>query len=167
MRYYRIIAIFFFIVGCKTSSVVQQTGSYEENLSILRSKQTIATNDSLSNAEVKIIESNMIPAGHINAEIDSIHKIIIERNLSKKWDGFTIQVYSGTSRKDSQNAKATIDKLYPDLPSSMIYYRPSYRVKVGKYFDRLEATKIFNEMKITFPKAILLPEKFSLLEENE
>ncbi len=161
MRDYRIL-IFAFIVACKApSSVTQQSSTYYEDLSVHRVK---TESTSIVQPEKSIAPATSIEdiQGHILNELDSVNKIIVAENTTKQWDGFRIQVYTGNSRQRAQEILSALKNTYPEYESSMTYYQPSYRVKIGYFFDRLEASKVYSQMKEVYPRAMLLPEKLSL-----
>jgi len=162
---YRIIVLGFMLLNCKGTAVVQQEVNYKEDLSVHR-----PVFENIEHEQVLQVDSasSIMLDGHITEEIDSITRIIISRNQAKKyWDGYTIQVYSGISRQEADEVLKTVESIYAHLSPEMTYYRPSYRVKLGRFFDRLEATKFFNEIRISFPKAILLPGKIPLTINDE
>jgi len=165
MRYYRILILSTVILGCKGAAVVQQAVPYSENLSVHRLDftQEVVKDSSLNQSEIL---DPVELTGHIKTELDSINKIIIEKNKSRKyWDGYVIQVYNGNSRQAARQAINILRREYPEMNSVMSYYQPNYRVKVGKFFDRLAATKAYEDMKLHFPRALLLPDKLPISDE--
>ena len=99
------------------------------------------------------------PAGVGQAVLDSIDRI----NLTRKFiEGYTIQVYSGMKREDAMNAKKQLTTVIPSLESELQYVQPNFRVKTGKYFNRLEAQKDFDMIKRFFPDAIIVPDKIAI-----
>lgn len=164
MRHYRIILLSF-ILACKGASLPSSSEEYYEDLSYLRpelSSETEVPADTMTS-----IPEDPYPdyssTADITEEIDSINRMVIRENSEKKyWDGYTIQVYRGNSRKE---ARASINKardLFPESDPELIYYQPTFRVKMGAYFDRAKANKAFQEVKEYFPSALLLPEQLEL-----
>jgi len=167
MRYYRFLILSLILCGCKTSQVTQSTQSYKEDLSLYRIEKELKP-EFVNKDEPNEIADAVILSGDITAEIDSINAIIIAQNKERNIrDGFTIQVYVGDNRGSARNALAYVEKYYPDLESKITYRQPDYRVKTGAFYERLEATRIYNEIKTSFPKAILLPEKHSLFQGDD
>ena len=149
------------LTACKTSQVTAPAFEYDEDLRVHRATTVVEpVGEPLKNNELLAA----IPLeGHITQEIDSINRLIIERNAAKKtWDGYTIQIYSGNSRQEAEQAKTTFNEAYPDIEASLIYHQPAYKVKAGAYLDRLRATRQYEEVKILFPRALLIPEKLNL-----
>ena len=101
--------------------------------------------------------------GNIKAELDSVDVIIAERNKSIKYaDGFTIQIYTGNDRTEADQASDQARLIFPDMMPQISYYQPTYKVKVGQFTNRLVAHERFEEIKKTFPKALLIPERIRI-----
>ena len=149
------------LIGCKTASV--STGSddtgYYEDLKKLRPDITSTESVPVNNTETRPKE-NVNYTGHLKTELDSINRIIVARNQQQQYvDGYTIQIYNGTNRQEANDARYRASQLAPNLDPKISYHQPSYKVKVGQYVDRLEAHKIFQEIKEEFPMALLIPER--------
>jgi hypothetical protein len=167
MRDYRILILILTFTSCKTTQVTQSNEIYEEDLSIYRIEGTVDPPNIIPDGQVEIAEG-VVLTGDITAEIDSINSIIIAQNkVRNSRDGFTIQIYVGDSRSNARKALSYLKKYYPDLDSKISYRQPNYHVKAGAFFQRLEATRTYCEIKTSFPKAILLPEKQALIKGNE
>ena len=161
MRFDRLI-ILTLLIGCK-ASVPSSTGTYSEDLSIHR--PVASTSD--EKVAVKTLETQEVEyiplEGHIKDELDSIAKVAYAENKKGRYvDGFVIQVYSGTSREEANNARSQMNQLFPELGPKMSYHQPSFRVKGGRFTDRLEAHRIYKTVRAEFPRALLIPERFLL-----
>ncbi|HEX5172062.1 MAG TPA: hypothetical protein VFW11_22945 [Cyclobacteriaceae bacterium] len=152
------------LVGCKPyqSTTTTQAGKYSEDLSSLRPKiQSPA--DSVSNSQPIKKTTYVEPRYNVNRQLDNVLDSINHINLNRKVvDGFTIQVYSGLDREAALNAKKSLTTSLPDLESEVQYNQPNFRVKAGKYFNRLDAQKDFIAIKKVFPSAIVIPDKIEI-----
>ena len=149
------------LAACKTAQVTTPL-EYDEDLSVHRKDfpQTIAKQIDLVEEEIIDNSQAVYYEGEITQELDSVNQIIIDRNKKQKlWDGYVIQVYRGDSRNEAYSIKGELDEHYPELAAEVSYFQPTYRVKAGRFFDRLEATRIFNQLKMAYPRALLLPEQ--------
>jgi hypothetical protein len=91
--------------------------------------------------------------------LDSIDRY----NTSRKFiDGFTIQIYSGLKREDALRAKKNLSLSLPDIESEVEYSQPNFRVKAGRYFNRLDVQRDYILVKKHFPTAIVIPDKVTI-----
>jgi len=170
MRFNRLMVIAL-LTGCKAAPVPSSSSSYSEDLSIHRPVAIVELKEEEENEEktkeAKIINEQYTPLeGHIKNELDSIAKIAYAENKAGKYvDGFVIQIYSGGSRDEANDARYKMNDFFPELDAKMSYHQPSFRVKAGKFTDRLEANRIYEQVKKEFPRALLIPERFLLIYE--
>lgn len=161
--------LYCFLAGCAstqstTSTKTSQGSGYSEDLSLLRPKvdNTASVTTPVQNdgrKETVYVE----PKFNINKQVDAVLDSIDRLNQNRKYiEGFTIQVYSGLKREDALNAKKTLATSLPDLESEVQYAQPNFRVKVGKYYDRVSAQKDFMLVKRLFNSAIVIPDKIAV-----
>ena len=156
------------IAGCatqkKTTTPSAVDGKYSEDLSVWRPKVDPAT-DTKTTAEQQgkkqppYVEPKYAVNKKLDTVLDSLDHFNVQRNFI---DGFTIQVYSGTKREDALNAKKDLTSYLPELESDVQYSQPNFRVKVGKYFKRIDAQEDYAEVKKYFPSAIVIPDKVAI-----
>lgn len=157
------------VYGCKPTQAPQKTtsqdGKYSEDLSALRPKaEEQTTEDPAAPDKIKrdpkaYVEAQFTVNKRLDAVLDSIDQI----NLTRKTiEGYTIQVYSGTNREEALNAKKQLTLSIPNRNSEVQYEQPNFKVKAGKYFNRLEAQKDFDLIKKIFPSAIVVPSQISI-----
>ena len=150
------------LISCKASTP-SSTGKYSEDLSIHRPVDTHEEVENSYQTPERLLEPYVPLTGHIKAELDSISKIALEQNKEGRFvDGFVIQVYSGTSRDEAAAARVQMSKLFPKLNPRMSYHQPTFRVKGGKFIDRLEAHRVYKTVREEFQRALLIPERFLL-----
>ena len=156
-----------FLTGCATQKKTATTtgvGKYSEDLSVWRPKAEPVVADTNTPTELDVRKQTYVePKYAVNKKLDSVLDSINHTNLQRNFiDGFTIQVYSGLKREDALNAKKEVTSYLPDLESDVQYAQPNFRVKVGKYFTRIDAQKDYVEVKKIFPTAIIIPDKVSI-----
>jgi hypothetical protein len=164
----KIRSVIFLIVvaawGCKPTQPtigIKQDGKYTEDLSAQRPKveestETTAVPDKTKRDPKAYVE----PTHTINKQLDVVLDSIDRINLTRKSiEGYTIQVYSGMKREDALNVKKQLLTTLPQFESELQYLQPNYRVKLGRYFTRLEAEKDYQQVKRYFKAAILVPDK--------
>lgn len=100
------------------------------------------------------------PKYAVNKKLDAVLDSIARYNTSREYiNGFTIQIYAGMKREDALNAKKNLSVSLPDLSSEVEYAQPNFRVKVGKYYTRIDAQSDYLSIKKYFPTAIVIPDK--------
>lgn len=163
---------YLFLIGCashtsttsSTGGTTPQPGRYSEDLSILRPKiesptTTVtppANDDKKPNVYVE-------PRLTVNKKLDEVLDSINIYNRAQRYlEGFTIQIYSGAKREEALNVKKHLVSALPDLDSEVQYVQPNFRVRAGKYFQRLDAQKDYMAVKQYFPNAIVIPDRIAI-----
>lgn len=173
MRSHHIFIYFIVVVSLascaspKNTTVSSSQGQvYSEDLSIWRPKaETPANNNNTTTTvtdnpkQTQYVE----PKYAVNKKLDTVLDSINRYNRAKQFiDGFTIQIYAGLKREDALNAKKNLSTSLPDLQSEVVYAQPNFRVKVGKYYTRLDAQRDYVAVKKYFPTAIVIPDKVAI-----
>lgn len=156
-------------VGCKpiqkTTTTTSQDGKYSEDLSVLRpnveeqAQDNITTPDKIKRDPKAHVDAQFTINKRLDGVLDSIDRLNLNR---RSIEGYTIQVYSGTNKDDALNAKKQLTLSAPNLNSEVQYEQPNFKVRSGKYYTRLEAQKDFDQIKKSFPAAIVVPGQISI-----
>src|SRR5689334_5391891 len=156
----------FLVTGCastQSSSSTTQGNGYSEDLSVWRPKIETTETPVVNTEDQRKATPYVEPKFAINKQVDEVLDSIDRLNGAKKFvDGYTIQVYSGVKREDALNAKKLMSTSFPTIESEVQYNQPNFRVKAGKYYDRMNAQKDFLTIKRLFPSAIVIPDKFAM-----
>jgi hypothetical protein len=114
-------------------------------------------------------------AGHLNIiqnpEIDTLisRYILMNKNLKEKngyygMEGCRIQIYSSSNRNakvESRNAMAEFSVKFPDITSYELFEGPAwYKIRVGDFRTKTEATKLFLLISKEFPDAYIVQKVF-------
>jgi hypothetical protein len=161
---------YIFMISCASHQGATTSGNaastkYSEDLSVVRPKAepvnadtTINQKDN-QNKQTTYVE----PKYAINQQLDVILDSISSINRTQKYiDGFTIQVYAGSKREEALNIKRQLATSLPEIDSEVQYVQPNFRVKAGKYLQRLDAQKDYMSVKRHFPSAIVIPDKIAV-----
>ena len=98
-----------------------------------------------------------------NSQLDTlINRNIAENKSTNTIQGFRIQIFFGSERKNANSAKNEILKLFPDADVYLIYQQPYFKVRVGDYRTKLEAHHMFKELLPHFDKIFIVPDKINL-----
>jgi hypothetical protein len=93
--------------------------------------------------------------------------ILANKNLFKVnnhygMEGFRIQIYASNNRnarEESNKARAEFIGKFPDIVSYPLYAEPGYfKVRVGDFRTKTEATKLFQIISKEFPDAYIVPD---------
>jgi SPOR domain len=74
-------------------------------------------------------------------------------------DGFRIQLMATTDRRKVDEALAQFGGRYPGVFSTWSQAAPYYRVRIGGFAARTEATNYLNRIKKDYPDAYIVPDK--------
>ena len=97
------------------------------------------------------------------AQVDTLLEILAAQNQSLGYvQGFTVQVYSGSSRETASKARIDVFRVLIGFEPEIKYVQPNFKVKVGKFTERLEAQWVYAQLKPEFPQAIIIPERIRL-----
>ena len=133
---------------------------YSEDLSVYRNKNYI---DILEKQPTENDNTSQIVPNFehtINEELDTHTQILIEKNGGKDYiEGFTIQIYSGVNRKLAEEALSYAKTIDLEESPQLVYVQPSYKVKIGFFYSRMESYPTYKKILKRFPTALLLPEK--------
>lgn len=152
----------------RTTPTGSDTGTkYSEDLSVLRpeietpvdTSKNISTIPDSSHGPGHYVEARHSVNDALNTVLDSIDRINVSNGLV---DGYTIQLYSGVKREEALNVKKQLAIAMPDMDASIQYVQPNFRVRIGKYIDRLKAYKDYMAVKKYFPNAIIIPERIPI-----
>lgn len=157
--------------GCSKKTTTTSTadaGKYSEDLSVWRDKlikddtaKSVVTQVSteVKKDPTRYVEPKFAVNENLDIILDSISKINLENGYV---DGYTIQVYSGVKREEALNVKKDLTTSLPQLDSEVQYVQPNFRVRTGKYYDRLSAQKDYLAVKRYFPHAIVIPDRIAI-----
>ena len=155
-----LIFILIFVVGCinkPPASSQYLEKAYFEDLSFLRESPEKNNVDSNNINEISIIEESKF-----NKELENIYITYENTPKNKYLNGYTIQIFSGLEREKADSIFFTADSIYSELDIYTLYDQPNYRVKVGKYFYRINANKALNKLINDFSEAIIVPERIKI-----
>jgi SPOR domain len=157
-----------FFIALGAIMILQACSSQKATLSY--SEDLTANRPQFNNVDTPVrkpgndtVIKNVTPSHNVNVKVDGVLDSIDRINLTRKYiDGFTIQIYSGQRREDAMNAKQRMVNEAGDLPSTLQYVQPKFRVTVGSYITRVEAQRDLVRLKQYFASAILVPERILL-----
>lgn len=154
------------VYSCSPVTTGKMTGveAYSEDLSVHRPKfdnEITIVEDTLSEEALDVVypEPEFDVTEELNFVLDSIDRIKSSREFV---EGYTIQVYSGINSEEAKIARGKIYTILDDAKPSLRYDEPNFKVKVGRFYSRLEAQKTYAEIREYFPKSIIIPQRIYL-----
>lgn len=90
---------------------------------------------------------------------------LIEQAHTAAWnkinevEGYRIQIFSLSGNNSRKNAQAAMDEFAannPDMPVYISYHEPNFIVRVGDYFEKIDATRDLTIIKKTYPGAFIV-----------
>jgi hypothetical protein len=159
-------------VSCKSSQTGGNPGpvTYQEDLSRYQwrdykrlSPDELAKQAQAAPAVTMPAGNGTQPTGAANAELDAVRATLAENNkLLRYAQGYRVQVYSGNSRDEANRLitqlRLSLDQDKPEL----VYDPPNYKVKVGDYFHKYEAYRLYVQLLPSYPAAIIVQDRINL-----
>lgn len=122
---------------------------------------TAALDSSLVGRDVLGMISSEI---HQSAQIKSGLASRIEKNASRVISGYRVRIFfdnKQTSRGDSEAALNRFRNMFPGVAAYRSFANPFFKVTVGDFRTRSEATRLLQQVKGMFPSAILIKENIN------
>jgi hypothetical protein len=98
------------------------------------------------------------------------NKNLEEKNGFTGIEGFRIQIYNSSDRNakvESAKVRQEFMNQFPDVVSDLLFAEPAwYKVRVGNFRSRTEATRLFLIISKKFPNADLVPDIIKLPDLN-
>lgn len=93
------------------------------------------------------------------ARMVSLGSKVDKRNGKRvKVRGFRVQIFSGSSRNAAYAAQASFERSYKGIGAYVTYAEPNYRVKVGDFRSRAEATNFMRELRSQYNNVFIFTE---------
>jgi len=141
----KIKAALYFLVGLLTlTGVVAQD-----------TKATIEK-DTTQSKEIELDTSIVNSYEGIHADkrlLDLLHMYKAENKEKGGIDGFRVQIHFGTDYTLSTKVQKKFEEKYPKTPIYLKYESPNFRLRVGDFRNRFEATGFLEKISEDFPNA--------------
>lgn len=166
---FAIVTLAIILQSCTPAAITSTSGTgYDEDLSVHRPEYVALLEETVEVSPTKDSATTIEyiePTNALDTEMDSVLvRIRKSRENIDYIDGFSIQLYSGNSRDQANMVKVKTYEVVEDLKPRMSYEQPNYKVRIGKYFSRLEANADFVTLKKHFSRAVLVPIKIKISE---
>jgi hypothetical protein len=170
-KYYSFYLILFFAIwlsGCasaaRTSGSTTDTGTAEkaEDLSKYRPQFNLPAPAAGANASAPV-NNTVTPTRHVNAKVAALLDTAAIMNKSIRYAaGYRILAYSGVERKTALDIRNEIVKRIPEERDYFQFSQPTFRLKIGDYFTRIEAQQVLLRIKDIAPNAIIVTDQINV-----
>lgn len=75
-------------------------------------------------------------------------------------NGARVQVFYSKNRAEAEAKLREAQQMFPNLYSNLVYHAPDYKVYVGYFESRNDASSTLNKAKRNFPASFIYNEKF-------
>lgn len=99
------------------------------------------------------------PQLDVTEDLEVVLDSIATINKNLPYLRYTVMVHNSNSRNDAEEARKDVFRVMPEAKPKLQFISPSYIVKVGDFFDRLEAYQTLVKLKRQFPNAVIIPEQ--------
>ena len=163
-----LLAVVLLAVGCTNQAIPKKDMegddvdlSYTDDLS--RYRPTIET-ESTSVDTVQMVKNQAIRSSNeisnkMNVVMDSITS---RNNKLATLSGYTIMVYSGTNQVEAGRVRNRLFDILPAMEAQIQYKLPTYFVKIGEFYQQIEAQPLYEKIRKYYPAATVVPEQFKL-----
>jgi hypothetical protein len=164
--------LFFFcgllvLVGCaprpaRTGTAGEAAGkTHIEDISAYRPSHALPEAGPGSSAGAPI--TPVKPTNHVNERVNVLMDSIASQNKAIKYaQGYRIMAYTGTDRKAAMDIRRAIIQRVPEQRDYLIYQQPSYRLKIGDYYNRVEAQQTMLLLRDIIPNALIVQDQINI-----
>lgn len=109
---------------------------------------------------MKVSKPDFVPSVYcldnkVEKVLDSLADL---KRRAKLIPGFRILLYSGNDREMASKAKENAYRVFPDANVYTTYQAPTFKVKLGDYFQKVEAFHYVKKLQSLFPQAVIIQE---------
>ncbi|MFT4740158.1 MAG: hypothetical protein ACJAT1_000960 [Marivirga sp.] len=148
------------VAACVTASSTTSKASlsYAEDLS---SYKPIVVDSGASQTQTSTFRTTaeaFTASSDITSLLNSKLDTLAESNKAiRSVRGLTVQIYSGSSSELAYQARDSAIVVLPEVRTVVQYNQPIYKVRVGRFTEKLEAQRTLMKLKPKFPGAIAVP----------
>lgn len=89
--------------------------------------------------------------------VSKLQQKYVELNKIKQSSaGYRIQIHFGNEREKAKEVKTKFLQAFTDIPAYDSYQSPNFRVRVGDYRSKLEASKYLKQISGAFPSSFIV-----------
>ena len=155
--------------GCAKATVPQKTKvvdlSFSDDLSKYNPSVELASQNTKNKVSDTIhnepLQTRFDISDKLNSLIDSVR---VGNDSIRMIDGFTVLVYSGNNQTEAGRVRNRLFDIVPEMDARFSYKLPTYFVKVGQFYQQVEAQSLYRKIREYYPTASIVPDKFPIEE---
>ena len=173
IKYTSFLSLLLLLSACMSGKSQRSTSkqTYKEDLSEVRPKYRDGKDNKNPN-EVSVKakstddKNNIVVQKDVTKLLNTRLDTLGQRNKRLKLaQGYRVLVYTGNSSEEMKKVKLRLRSLLHDVSVYDEFKQPTFRVKAGDCFSRLEAYYVLNKIHKDFPNAIVVPDQINILKE--
>ncbi len=135
---------------------IENVRIYKDNrLDLLEKRPAIMAKLELEERASKTAVEKEIPLYKPIVSSDGKKKVTGSITTAK---GFRVIIYNGSDRAKAMEAKNNFMRAFPGTRSYMSYNVPSYKIKVGDFDDKKDASSFLRKVSSAFPTSFIVPD---------
>ncbi|MFN5347783.1 MAG: SPOR domain-containing protein [Bacteroidota bacterium] len=104
---------------------------------------------------------------NVNLPNEELISDLIERHkriglLKQTTAGYRIQLYFGSERSKASEIKTDFSNNFSNTPSYLLYQQPNFKVRVGDFKTRMEASAFLESIKEFYTTSFIVPDEIKL-----
>lgn len=117
---------------------------------------------------ISLVSTELCAQNNSNySKSDSLARELVDRhkkaNATKmSMSGFRIQIYFGSERAKATEIRADFSKNFPEIASYLIYQQPYFKIRVGDFKTRIEASGFLNKLEDHYTTSFIVPDEVKL-----
>ncbi len=111
--------------------------------------------------EKELVVQSDFEAGksEVTASLDSFLDSLAQRDLkAPRISGYRILLYSGNERDGATNARENAYRIFQKADLYTTYNAPTFKVRLGNFYQRLDAYRALKKLEAYFPHAVIVQE---------
>ncbi len=125
-----------------------------EDLSVFRPKYDVPEVEPIVRVE---------PTHHVNDRVAVLMDTVASVNKNIKYaQGYRILAYNGSERQTVMNLRKSIISRLPEVKDYLTYQQPNFRLKIGDFFNRVEAQQVLNKISDLVPDALIVQDQINI-----
>lgn len=152
--------------SCSPQSVPQKNEvidySFEDDLSKYR--PTFEEEKKEQSTQRELVKNEPLEVSFdISEKMNGVVDTMRSKNDSLRLiDGYTILVYSGNDELQAGRVRNRLFDLVPEWEAKFSYKLPTYFVKIGQFYQQIEAQSLYRKIRNYYPTASIVPDKFKV-----